>query len=244
MRTTKWFLGAALAVSTLASGFARADIIDYSTSGPDKGQTVNGDAVFKLSGSTLEIDLTNDTTADNMQGTAELLTGIKFELAGLSLSGGSASGQTVDVNNDLTLTTPSSTQTLDSGWGGGTLSGDPNEYAAAAGLGLGSGMAFDGITPLDGSGYGLIPAIPAVGNKDGFPQSGPYTYGTVTLTFNVTGTGTLANDLSNVTFLWGTTPDATIPSNHVAVAPEPTGLMAVAVFFGALARRRGRARAK
>jgi hypothetical protein len=247
MRTTKWFLGTALAAGMLASGIlgsARADIIDYSTSGLDGSQTVNGDAVFKLTGSTLEIDLTNNTTSANMQGTADLLTALKFDLTGLTLSNGSASGETVNVNNDLTLTTPSSTELLNSGWGGGSLSGDPNEYVAAAGLNLGSGKAFDGNTNLDGAGYGVIPAISAVGNKDGFPQSGPYTYGTATLTFTVTGTGTLQNDLSNVTFLWGTTPDATIPSNHVTILPEPTGLMAVSLLFGALARRRGRATAK
>jgi hypothetical protein len=247
MSLKNWMVGTALAVGVVGFGFgrgevARGDIIDYTTTGADGSQTVNGDALFKLNGTTLEIDLTNYTAASQMNSTADLLTAVKFELGGgMSLSGGSASGKVVTVNNDLTLGTPSSTEQLNTGWGGGNLTGNPDEYAAAAGLNLGSGKAFDGKTNLDGAGYGLIPEISSVPNQDGFPQNSPYTYGTVTLTFNVTGTGTLADDLSNVTFLWGTGPDATIgaTTRQIVPVPEPTGLAGIGLLVGVLARRRG-----
>jgi hypothetical protein len=235
-----WVLGTGLTTSLATGSLAWGDIIDYSASGPDKSETVSGDALFKLSGATLEIDLTNNTTSANMQSTADLLTAVEFNLNGMTLSGGSASGKTVNVNNDLTLSTPSATQALDSGWGGGNLSRNPDEYAAAAGLGIGSGFAFDDKTMLDGAAYGLIPAIAAVGNADGFASHNPYTYGTVVLTFTVTGSGTLANNLSNVKLLWGTTPDATVPvQNGTLIVPEPaTGVLLMSVLLGGLARRR------
>ena len=242
MQIGKWILAAALAVCAFGTTFTRGDVITYAAMGPDGSQTVNGKAVFTLSSNQLTIDLTNETTASNMNSTAELLTGLEFNLAGsLSLSNGSATGETVDVNSDLTLTTPSSMQNLDQGWGGGNLGGNPDEYAAAAGLNLGSGKSFNG-TNLDGADYALIPAITAVANADGFTQHSPYTYGSVTLTFTVTGTGTLASDLSNVTFLFGTTPDATPAGTITTIVPEPTSLAGILLALSACvgARRLGR----
>jgi len=241
MHFSKWVLGAALALCAFGTALAKGDVITYQAMGSDGSQTVAGTAVFTLSGNQLTINLTNNTTASNMQSTADLLTALEFNLAGgLSLSNGSATGQTVSVNSDLTLTTPGSSQTLNQGWGGGNLTGNPDEYAAAAGLNIGSGKSFNG-TGLDGADYGLIPAITAVGNKDGFPQSGPYTYNTVTLTFTVTGSGSLASDLSNVKFLYGTTPDASVGG---AVVPEPTSLAGILVVLSACAGTRRVARVK
>jgi hypothetical protein len=234
-------VGVGLSLCIWAGTTAKADIMTYAVTGADGSQTVSGTAVFNLSGSQLTIQITNNTSASNMNSTADLLTAVEFNLSGLSLTGGSASGQTVNVNNDLTLTTPSAVEDLAAGWGGGNQSGNPDGWVAAAGLGIGSGHSFDG-SALDGPPYGLIPEITAVSNKDGFPQNGPYTYGTVNLTFSVTGSGTLANDLSNVTFLWGTTPDATLAGGRQSV-PEPSrplGLASLAAAAGAvlLLRRR------
>lgn len=265
MIRTKSIFGAVLAVGLLGAA-AHADTVTtlatYDGTGKDSGsfpsKTVSAQAVMQFDSTTdqLLIQLSNTTSAANMVGSQDLLTAMTFNLAsssGLTLGAGSASGKTAGISG-VNLTNIAGPVNLNSDWGGGkqhSYGNSANAYVSAAALNFNDGESFNG-KPLNGSNYGVIPAISAVGAKGDFAENAPFTYGTVDIDFNLSGKGTLvAGDLSDVNFIFGgcgggfnqidvTGIDPPLPAS----APLPnSGASSLALFglvagFGILRKRR------
>jgi hypothetical protein len=223
-----------------------AQALTITTSGTSGGYAVSASADFTLIGSDLQIVLTNTSDVDTRNNAGEL-TALLFSLDGAAptLSMNSASGTTVVYSEGPThvytlirsLTDVDlRASAVDGAW---TFAGlGPSAY----GLSTTGGSVFDGGL-VDGPDYGIVAVTGDIvyGNRDGLSEKPPRV--DTSATFVISGWGGLIPEdyITDVTFWWGTGPDAVTeggggPSGYI---PEPTTVTLLGIgLCGLLLRRR------
>jgi len=229
----------AVAVAALCSAqTARADTVTYTADGYLEGKEQKATAVFSLEGNVLHLTLTNNSDASSIIDQEVVLGGVSFSFApGVTLTGISASGQTID---GATFQTISSPPDLNSGWGFGST-GD-NSYVASVGLQLQQPHSLNG-SSQDQINYSLLPTGVSVTHPTGLSGI-TYTYGSVDLTIQVDNSISSVSSIGNVVFLFGTGDDAPIVGDPT---PLPASLgnaaLLMALFGGGyiLYKKQGKA---
>jgi len=227
---------------------AHADVIYTGSGTSENGNPVSGEAVFTLSGSILEILLSNTSGDTAAQG--DTLTGIVFSINGSATLSfdmtGPVCGQSLPAGSSI-WTSGSSSNTTDPLCGSWTsvLAASPPipaEFGVAttgfAGQFNGGSITLGNASPN----YGIVGGSTFPGTIGG--SQFPFIQDSLLFQFAVTsGTFTEA-DITGVVLLFGTDGTADVPATctNCQTVPEPGSLALVVLACGALAlglRRRG-----
>jgi hypothetical protein len=209
--------------------------------------THEASASFSTDGTSLFVTLTDTGSAADVSSIADLLTGMVFDLNGVTLGAGHASTTTeanVHFTNPDTITTfaVAGSNNLDSNWGGGALTGNYQGFVAGdfwlTGVGLGvpgGGHAFDG-TNLGGGNYSIIPnGTVTSANGNGLPNQSPFVFETLTASFLITSGDINTAVFGNAKFLFGTQPETVtvdIPFTPPTGSPPPGTPLPAAAWSG------------
>ena len=257
----------ALACALLLPSQAKAGTVLFSGSGTgSNGITLNAEALFSISGSTLTVTLRNtgDTSGTNKDLSANTLTGVFFDLPdGITLTATSATiapGDLWQANKcdvgpcNATTTNVGGEFVYDTGtWAGhtGATSGIASSgyIDAAVGMGNFGGPNLDDPSAPDGINFGIIAPVtvtnPFKGNGNNMTNN-PLIEGEVVFTLAITGGTLLESQISNVSFQYGTSltephfngpPVIIEPPLNI---PEPATLLLFAPALALAVRRRAR----
>ena len=229
---------------------AMADFITFSASGTGvDSHLLSASVTFESDGNSLLVTLTNTATTSAVV-PADILTGVFFtwdgdpdldEQTALLASGSSVlfpvSGDGTDGGN------------LGGEWGYASgLSGAPhgaNQGISSSGLGLFGdgtflGANLQGPVALNGIQYGIVPVAGTAGGNG--PLTGPNAFvsNSVAFRFDITGLDVSLEDISNVSFQYGTS--LTEP-NITTIVPEPSTFLLLGLGLSGLGVRRWRTRA-
>lgn len=231
------------AVVLLLPVLAFADAITIvGTGSTSEGNPLSASATFDVTGDILTITLRNTAlygaATDGALTPSELLTGIFWSwtsgtpvltpgsatiAAGSLMQGGSCNpgpcnGSTTNVGGEFRY------QAGSFGFAAGAAFG-VSSAGYIGGTGNMNGPNLDDPNAVNGMNFGLTPTGFNALNGNGGMDSEPVVRGSVVLTL-AGASGLLAANITNVTFTYGTSPDATIPR-----VPEPTTL--TMLFLGA-----------
>jgi hypothetical protein len=247
--TATVIIGTVLGAVQIASASLSVSYTASTTDPQANNVYLSAEADFVTTGGSLQITLTNTSTAAT-PGIADLLTTLTFTDSGTETNGSAiiAPGSFLVTGNTATnvvIKTPAGGTSVNNGWGYGT-SGN-TKIVEASGLFNTVGKAFDGTSNLDGGAYGLLSTSTGT-LQDGLTNSNhwPVVMNSIVITL----AGLDASDISNVHFYWGTgngEPDApgtpTTPGSPPPPAvPEPTSIaiwgIVSAAAAGAVATRK------
>ncbi len=243
MRLVPSRLGLLVAAALLAGGSAQASVV-YTDSGTVGSDSVSASATFTISGNTLTIVLQNTSPANSLETPTNTLTGLTFKLNGGDPSLTPVSAVSPNAIFDSAACSTSCTGTnvnVDGEWGyqnnygsGGTL-----EAVASSGY-LTTGLSHDignfnngaagtnlaGPNSLDGVQFGIISANAGnLSTGNGGLSGNALIQDKVVLT--LTGvSGLTESEIGSVSFLYGTSPDATLTGSLCTTCtpgsvPEP-----------------------
>ena len=223
----------ALALSTVP---ARADLLFSGSSG-----SLSASASFEIVGGQLQVTLTNTSSADALLPT-DILTSLFFNVAGdptltsiSSISGGSTYLNGVQVSASGTI--------VGGEWGylSGLSQYGANSGISSSGLGIFGSPTFPGgnlagPTALDGLQYGITSAGDNLATANGGLAGNEITKNSVVFLLGDLPLGFSLNDITNVTFQYGTA----LTEPHFAcdtcsrTVPEPGTLALLACGFAGL----------
>lgn len=236
MRKISWTLALAAIGGVALSGAAHADAI-FTASGTAGGNAVAASADFAISGNLLMITLANTSPANALEAPTNTLTGISFTLNGgtpkltplLAISpnaiidaagctGSLCSGTNVNVGGEwgYQRNYGGAEGISSSGYVTTGLAGDIGNFNNGA-----AGTNLAGPNSLDGINFGIL------SNSHGALNTGlgvPLIQNDVILTLSGVY-GFTTSQIGNVTFLYGTSPDATLPGVLSTPIPEPGSLV-------------------
>jgi hypothetical protein len=248
-------------------GNATADSIPFTGSGTQNGFTNSAKVVFSLSGTTLTVTLSNtspqtfdhDNGPTNVLQPTNVLSGVLFDISGNpTLTPGNAKL----ASGSKMVNTGSTADTSASGWGfgnpsGGSFNGQAYGIEAFGGIvtvpGNYANFANSNTSPnskqkLDGIDYGIVGSGYVAGTGNGQLPTTPFEQTAEVFTFTVPSSFTSVNQISNVSFQYGTSngeasfTGGTTPDIVVAPAPSSAVLLGVGglgfVFVLARSRRR------
>lgn len=217
------------------SGAARADVI-FAGSGTAGGNAVAASADFAISGNLLTITLTNISPANGLETPTNTLTGIAFTLNGgdpmltpisaiapnaivnaAGCTGSLCSGTNVNVGGEWGYQRHfSGTEGIgSSGYITTGLAGDIGNFNNGA-----AGTNLAGPNSLDGINFGILSGTHGALNGG---LGVPLLENSVVLTLSGVS-GFTESQIGNVTFLYGTSPDATVAGKPGTPIPEPGSL--------------------